>query len=808
MTAQANLSFEVTGLNCASCAGRAERALAAVSGVSEASVNLADARARVTGVAPSGDLVVALNTVGYPAAQTTTDLRLDGMSCASCVGRLERLFSEVPGVLSVHINLAEGSARLRHLQGSVTAADLQRVASDAGYPAQVLSAAGDAPVVDQGAETRNLILALLLAVPLLLMEMGGHLYPPLHHALHAAVGEPALLSLQFVLCSLLLIGPGRRFFTSGVPALLRGAPDMNTLVATGTFAAWGYSTLAVFAPGLFPPGSAQVYFEAAGVVTALVLLGRWLETRAKGRTGAAIRALMDLSPPQAEVIAADGHTNTVPLDQVQPGMQLRLRPGAKVPADGVVLSGQSAVDESMMTGEPLAVQKTAGDPLTAGCVNGAGVLDMEVEAAGAETRLAQIIALVRDAQGAKLPVQAVVDRVTLWFVPAVMGLAAATVLLWLLITGDPARALVAGVCVLIIACPCAMGLATPTSVMVALGRAARLGVLFRRGDALQRLGELRCIVFDKTGTLTEGRPALAEVRLAEGEDSETLLRQVASLEARSEHPLARAFEGLDASEPFSEVEAVAGLGLRGQMTSGELLIGSHKFLEQEGVDTQGFGSEAARWAALWAGQGAGVIHVARAGHQVAVLSVRDPLRAEAAGLIAQLKQMNVVPVMITGDAQATAQAVAQELGLAEVHADCLPEDKHRLLGALKTRYGAVGFVGDGINDAPALAAADVGVALGAGTDVAVEAADVVLTREGLWGVVHAHALSTAAMRNIRQNLLWAFGYNVALIPVAAGLLVPLGGPMLSPALGGAAMALSSVFVVTNALRLGRFAPKL
>ena len=608
--------------------------------------------------------------------------------------------------------------------------------------------------------------------------------------------------MQFLLCTLLLIGPGRQFFLRGVPALLRGAPDMNSLVATGTFAAWAYSTLAVFLPGLFPPGSAQVYFEAAGVVTALVLLGRWLEARAKGRTGAAIRALLDLQPPEAEVIAADGSSSFCALSEVQTGMVLRLRPGAKVPVDGVVIDGESHVNESMMTGEPLPVAKTIGARLTAGCVNGAGVLDMRAEAVGADTRLAQIIAMVRAAQGGKLPVQALVDRVTLWFVPAVMGLAALTALGWLLFGPDLPHALVTAVCVLIIACPCAMGLATPTSVMVALGRAAQLGVLFRRGDALQRLGEVDCLVFDKTGTLTEGRPTLSEITVLPGFDQDMLLTQVASLEARSEHPLAHAFEDVTADLKVEALEVLAGQGLRGRVAGQDLRVGSARLLQDAGISC----APVAELAAGWAGQGAGVMYVACDGALAAVIAVRDPIRAEAKAALSDLRAEGLRLVMLTGDGTSTAQHVAQELGITEVHAECLPEDKHAKIAALKAKGARLGFVGDGINDAPALAASDVGITVGSGTDVAIEAADVVLSQGGLRGLPVARQISRAAMRNIRQNLGWAFGYNIALLPVAAGVLVPFGGPLLSPTLGGTAMALSSVFVVSNALRLARFAP--
>ena len=802
-----NITFGVNGLNCAGCARRAERALAAAPGVMSVSVNFASKQAVVDqGAASLSDLTAALTQAGYPAVEGVSELKLGGISCPSCVRQLEDGFRSQPGVIEAHVNLAENMARVRHLVGPVAPADLVKAAARLGYPAQVLTdpaaVSAQSHAVEDLRERRTLLLALILALPLFLTEMGGHMYPPLHHRLLHLLGQQELLLLQFILCSVLLIGPGRQFFSRGVPALLRGAPDMNSLVATGTGAAWAYSTLAVFFPGLFPAGSAQVYFEAAGVVTALVLLGRWLEARAKGRTGAAIRALLDLQPPEAEVIAADGSTSFVPLGEVKSGMALRLRPGAKVPVDGVVVQGESHVDESMMTGEPLPVAKAFGAPLTAGCVNGAGVLDMRAEAVGSETRLAQIISMVRAAQGAKLPVQALVDRVTLWFVPAVMGLAAFTALAWLAFGPDLAHALVAAVCVLIIACPCAMGLATPTSVMVALGRAAQLGVLFRRGDALQRLGEVDCLVFDKTGTLTEGRPLLGEFTVLPGFDADRLLAQVASLEVRSEHPLAHAFDAIRCDLVVDNIKIIAGQGLRGCVDGQDLHVGSARLLQSAGIGCQPVAAQAADWAA----QGAGVIYVACDGKLAALIAVRDPIRVEAKAALAQLQQAGLRLVMLTGDAQSTAQSVARDLGIDEVHAECLPEDKHAKIKALKADGVTVGFIGDGINDAPALAAADVGISIGAGTDVAIEAADVGLSHGGLKALPVAWRMSRAAMRNIRQNLAWAFSYNVALLPVAAGALVPFGGPLLSPTLGGAAMALSSVFVVSNALRLTRFGP--
>lgn len=811
------LNFAVKGLNCAGCAGRAERALAAVPGVSAARVNLATSEAQVdlAEAISATALRDALQAAGYPAADTQICLEVNGMSCGSCVGRVERALAAVPGVLEASVNLATGQAWVRVLAGAAVREDLLSAVSATGFAPTVVGenatveTEAQAEAQRRKAETQlrnRVILSGVLTLPLFVVEMGGHAFPPLHHWLVGLVGHHTLQVFQVVLATLVLAGPGRVFFAKGVPALLRGAPDMNALVAAGTSAAWLYSTFAVIAPGLFPAGTAQLYYEAAAVVCTLVLLGRWLEGRAKGQTGAAIRALVALTPDVAERVLPDGQVVEIDLQDVAPGQILRLRPGARIPVDGAVVAGQGAVDESLMTGEAMPVAKSDGAPLIAGTVNGTAVLDMRVEAVGRDTTLSRIIRMVSEAQGAKLPVQALVDRITLWFVPAVMAFAALTALVWLIFGPQPSLpyAVVTGVCVLIIACPCAMGLATPTSVMVALGRAAELGVLFRRGDALQSLGDVDVLVFDKTGTLTEGRPALHHRHVRDGFDPDWVLTQVAAIEAQSEHPVATAFvSAVDAPLPeVSAVEAITGLGVRGRVGDKALLVGSARLMQQEGFSLDAFTAKSR----AWADQGESVVFAAFDDAVVGAFSITDPVKAEAADVISQLRAAGVTPVMLTGDSAATAQSVAAVLGIEDVQSECLPEDKHSRVTALKERGRRVGFVGDGINDAPALAAADVSIAIGTGADVAIETADIVLSGHDLRAVTRAHGVSRAAMRNIRQNLFWAFGYNVLLIPVAAGALFPLGGPLLSPSLGGAAMALSSVFVVSNALRLRGFTP--
>ncbi|MBC7141111.1 MAG: copper-translocating P-type ATPase [Rhodobacteraceae bacterium] len=735
---------------------------------------------------------------------------VEGMSCASCVGRVERALKAVPGVIAAEVNLATQSARIHFTSGTTTPAALAAAAGAAGYPA--FPAAESGPKTDRQADEaaklrRSFALSAALAIPVVILAMGSHMVPAFHHWVTGTLGEANSWRIQFVLTALILAGPGGLFFRHGIPALLRGAPEMNSLVALGSLAAFAYSTVATFAPGLLPEAARGVYFEAAATIVTLILLGRMLEARAKGQAGEAIRRLIGLRPDTAQV-ERDGTVTEVPVESLMKGDIVRLAPGERVAVDGVIAEGQGWIDESMLTGEPAPVEKSAGASITGGTVNGAAALSFRVTATGADTVLARIIAMVSDAQGAKLPVQALVDRITLWFVPAVMTLAALAFTVWLLLGPEPAltHALVAGISVLIIACPCAMGLATPVSILVGTGRGAELGLLFRRGDALQRLAEARIVAFDKTGTLTEGHPALTDLIPAEGFDEATVLGLAAAAEARSEHPLARAIldaaraRGLTPPEA-TEVKALPGRGLTARVGGRAILIGNARALEEAGIDPGPLAEAAKRLAA----DARTPILVAIDGRAAALLAVADPVKPSARAAIAALHAMGVKTAMISGDTTATVEAIAKDLGIDHVAAEVLPDGKVAALEALKSQ-GTTAFTGDGINDAPALAAADIGIAMGTGTDVAIEAAEVVLMTGDPAAVADAVRLSRATMRNIRQNLFWAFGYNVILIPVAAGALYPLNGMLLSPMLAAGAMALSSVFVVTNALRLRRAGP--
>ena len=809
------LRLPIADMTCASCVRRVEKAIAAVPGVSASSVNLASEKADVTfaGAPDASAVADAVRAAGYGVRESVMEFPVEGMTCASCIGRVEKALKAVPGVIDATANLAQERARVRYVEASAGFDDFAEAIARTGYRAVQRSEATDVEgdeerrVAERRALKRALVLAAILTAPLFVMEMGAHAVPAFGHYLHEAIGADTSRLIQFVLATLVLAGPGLRFFRKGVPSLLRLAPDMNALVVIGTGAAWGFSTVATFWPSLLPGGTANVYFEAAAVIVTLILAGRYLEARAKGRTSEAIRHLAGLRARSARVLR-DGNAEDVPLEAVRPGDVILVRPGEKVPVDGEVVDGQSFVDESMITGEPMPVERKAGDAVTGGTLNTTGAFSFRATRVGADTVLSQIIRMVEEAQAAKLPIQSLVDKVTAWFVPAIIAVAALTFAAWYLLGPEPllAHALVNAVAVLIIACPCAMGLATPTSIITGTGRAAELGVLFREGAALQALEDTDVVAVDKTGTLTIGRPRLTEIVTTEGFRREEVLAAVAAAELRSEHPIASAIESAAKAEglelPAVEgFESISGRGIRATVSGRTLLVGSRGFMAESDVDPAVLAEPAARLAA----RGASPLYAAVDGTLAALLAVTDPPKETTREAIAALKALGLEVAMITGDNRQTAEAVAAELGIDRVMAEVLPDGKVDAVKALADGgRRKVAFVGDGINDAPALAAADTGIAIGTGTDVAIESADLVLMAGDMRGVATGIALSKATMRNIRQNLFWAFGYNVLLIPVAAGVLYPTWGLQLSPALAAGAMALSSVFVVTNALRLKRF----
>ncbi|MDA7482806.1 heavy metal translocating P-type ATPase [Planktomarina temperata] len=741
-------------------------------------------------------------------APDTLVMSVSNMSCASCAGRVDKALWQLPGVLAVDVNLATETVQVTYTPGLASRADFIAASTAAGYAAQEHSEDSHGQVQarkQQLAEAygRRSRLAVFLAAPVIILGMGGHILPGFERLIADVIGQKANWIIQCIFATAVLFGPGLDFYRRGFPALWRGAPDMNSLVALGTGAAYAFSLIATFLPQVLPEGVSGVYYEPASLIVVLILFGRDLENRAKGRTGKAIQSLLGLRVKTAQVRRA-GEFVECPIEEIVVGDVLSLRPGERVAVDGVLHEGSSYIDESMITGEPRPVEKSTGAALTAGTVNGMGHVIYEARRVGHDTTLSQIIQLVEQAQGAKLPIKALVDRLTLWFVPMVLILAFVTVTVWMIWGPAPALpyALVAGVCVLIIACPCAMGLATPTSIMVGTGRAAEMGVLFRKGDALQLLADVDVIAFDKTGTLTRGQPVLTDLDVADGLGRRAALQVMASVEQGSDHPIARAIvmaaaeEGLDLL-PIQDGQTYAGLGLSAHVAGEEVILGTERLMRERGIDVKGYHGSAEALAS----QGKSVIFAARAGQVIALAGVSDALKPSTQGAIAQLKAAGITVVMLTGDRRDAALQIAADLGIDQVHAELLPADKSRVLAELKTKARQLAFVGDGINDAPALAAADIGIALGTGTDVAVESADIVLMSGDLLGVVNAIEMSRLTLRNIKQNLFWAFGYNVALIPVAAGALYPAFGMLLSPILAAAAMALSSIFVLANALRL-------
>lgn len=810
----AAISLPIEGMTCASCVGRVEKALKAVEGVATVSVNLATERAEIRPQGPVDrtQLVRAVEAAGYEVPSASIELAVEGMTCASCVGRVERALKAVPGVTEAVVNLATERASVRGTAGSQALVTAIAAAGYAARPLEANAASDDEAAQRKEAETgklkRDLRIAAVLALPVFVMEMGSHVVPGVHELIARTIGMQQSWYAQFGPTTLVLAVPGIRFFEKGIPALFRLAPDMNSLVAVGTLAAYVYSMVATFAPSLLPAGTVNVYYEAAAVIVTLILLGRFLEARAKGRTSEAIKRLVGLQAKTARVVR-NGAPAEISLAEVVTGDLIEVRPGERIPVDGEVTEGESYVDESMITGEPIPVAKAAGNPLVGGTVNQQGALTFRATAVGEATMLSQIIKMVEQAQGSKLPIQALVDKVTMWFVPAVMAAAALTFAVWFAFGPSPALtfALVNAVAVLIVACPCAMGLATPTSIMVGTGRAAELGVLFRKGEALQLLKDATVVAVDKTGTLTQGHPALTDLQIAEGFDRTRVLGQIAAAENKSEHPIARAIVAAAHSDdiPMPEVrafESITGFGVKADVGDQRVDIGADRYMDQLGIDISVFSPTAERLG----NEGKSPLYVAIDGRLAAIIAVADPIRASTPAAIAALHDMGLKVAMITGDNRRTANAIARQLGIDEVVAEVLPEGKVEAVRRLKASHGKLAFVGDGINDAPALAEADVGLAVGTGTDIAIEAADVVLMSGNLNGVASAIALSRATIGNIRQNLFWAFAYNTALIPVAAGALYPFWSVLMSPMLAAGAMALSSVFVLGNALRLRTFRP--
>jgi len=779
----------VKGMTCAACVARVERALKRAPGVEEARVNLTTEEAflRLQEGIDLKEVLKQVEEAGYEPVVARAEIPVKGMTCAACVARVERAIKRLPGVVSATVNLAAEKAFVEYLPDTVSLARIRQAIREAGYePLEgTEEARKEAPTY-----RKDLLLALPFALLTLLLAMGPMLLPLPH--------PPGFLQ---ALTALPVLYAGRRFFRQALAEVRHLAFGMSTLVALGAGSAYLYSFLVLLFPGLFPEEARHLYFEAGAVILTLILLGKHLEEGAKGKASEAIRKLLALRPKTARVVQ-DGEEKEVPAEALIPGDVVRVLPGERIPADGVVLEGQSHVDESMLTGEPIPKAKGPGDEVVGGTVNGEGALLVRVSRVGEATFLAQMARMVEEAQGHKPKVQELADRIAGVFVPVVLGVALLTFALWLLLGPGLSHAFVATLAVLLIACPCAMGLATPAAIAVATGRAAQMGILFRKGTALEALARADTVVLDKTGTLTRGKPTLVRV-LPFGLSREEALRLAAALERGSEHPIAKAVleaaQGLPQT-PAEEVRALPGEGVEGRVEGRRLHLGGPALMARLGVPLP-------QEAQALAEEGYTPLYLAEGTRLLCAFAVFDPPRPEAQEVVAALKGLGLKLVLLTGDHPAPARRVAEALGIPDVLAGVRPEGKVEAIRRLQAEGRKVAFVGDGINDAAALAQADAGIALATGTDIAVEAGDVILLSPSLESLVDAILLSRRTLRTIYLNFFWAYAYNILLIPVAAGALYPFTGLLLNPMLAAGAMTLSSLFVLSNSLRLKGFQPR-
>ena len=819
----------IRGMHCASCSTRIEKVLGNTEGIRAVAVNLAAESMEVEweterlSLADIGGIVKGLGfELVLPDKETKLALAIGGMTCASCAARIEKVVGGMEGVESMQVNLATESAMVVFDPEVVSQRQIREGIERLGFKAKAAGPAGgtdferqqEEAVARLAAMAKRLYPAFAFAIVLLVLSMGEMLGLPLPSFLAPHQSPFTFAAVQFFLV-LPIMWSGRHFYLLGFPALWRGAPNMDSLIAIGTGAAFVYSSWNLIEIGLGIDTMARVmdlYFESAGVLIALVSLGKYLETRSKVRTSDAIRQLMALSPEEATLLVPETEAQKkIPVAEIEKGDILLVKPGERIPVDGSVVKGRSSVDESMLTGESLPVSKEVGDPVVGATLNKNGLLQVRAEKVGQDTVLARIITMVREAQGSKAPIANLADRISLYFVPTVIVFAIVAGLSWYFIgQADFSFALRIFIAVLVIACPCAMGLATPTSIMVGTGRGAQLGVLVKSGEALEMAQKIDAVVFDKTGTLTHGRPELTDVQAVSSDiDGTQILSLVASAESGSEHPLGEAIvnaareKGLSLAEP-SHFEAVTGRGIRATVRGQDILLGNREFMVEQEV--AGLGVAVEQIANGYSGAGKTALYCAADGKLVALLAIADRLKPEVPATIAALQRMGVKIFMLTGDNEITARAIADQAGITEVFAQVLPDQKVDKVADLQAEGFRVAMVGDGINDAPALAKADVGIAMGTGIDVAIESGDIVLMKGHLSGLLDALSLSRATMRNIKQNLFWAFIYNIIGIPVAAGVLFLFGGPTLNPMIAGGAMAMSSVSVVSNALRLRFFTP--
>ncbi len=809
-----HIDLPVSGMSCASCVSHVQNALSEMNGVAEASVNFAAEKAAVVydpSMVSVTDLVKTVIDQGYGVPVSRSNLPVKGMTCAACVSAVEKALRGLDGVVAVSVNFATEKAAIDYFPSQVGIREFKRAVREAGY--EVVEAEQGEDIVEKEQREREkaynelrikVLIGAVLAASLMVLMQWNHIFGGW---LHVSLQTNHLL--QLILATPVQFWIGRQFYSGAISAARHRTTNMNTLIALGTSSAYGYSIVAIFFPAVFEITgySAEVYFDTSATIIVLILLGRLFEARAKGRTSEAIKKLIGLQAKTARIIKDDREMD-VPIEDVEMGDIVLVRPGEKVPVDGVIMEGYSAVDESMVTGESIPAEKNKGDSVIGGTINKTGTFRFEAAKVGKETMLSHIIEMVQTAQGSKPPIARLADVIASFFVPAVIGIATITFLIWYLFGPTPAftYAVLNFIAVLIIACPCSLGLATPTSIMVGTGKGAENGILIRSGEALEKAHTITAVVFDKTGTLTKGMPEVTDV-FPRGIDAEKLTFYAASAEKGSEHPLGEAIirkagEGdLKIIDP-EEFRAIPGHGIRAVIQGKTVLLGNRKLMQDEGIAIGELMDEAESLSR----QGKTPMFVSVDGSAAGIIAVADTLRDESVQAVRQLHDLGIEVVMITGDNRRTGEAIGRQAGIDRVLAEVLPQEKADQVKKLQAEGKVVAMVGDGINDAPALAQADVGIAIGTGTDVAMEASDITLISGNIKGVVTAIALSKATMRNIKQNLFWAFAYNVILIPVASGVLFPFFGILLNPMLAAGAMGFSSVTVVTNALRLRKFRP--
>lgn len=817
-----NKILSIRGMTCASCSNRIEKIVGRLPGVAEASVNLASEKLFVKydpDKISLPDIKGAVAKIGFEVVEKSDNvditIPIEGMTCAACSARVEKVLQRLEGVVDATVNLATEKAAVSYDPQKIHITEIRKAIEKAGYKPREIA---KTDAIDEDRKRREkefrvlrtkMIVSAIFSLPLLYIAMAPmisfvnlpfpSLLDPMHYPLNFALAQLLLV--------LPVVGVGYKFYTGGFRALVQRSPNMDSLIAIGTSAAVLYSlynTLQII--GGDAGAAHSLYYETAGVIITLILLGKSLEARSKGKTGEAIKKLMGLAPKTAIVIK-DGQEIEIPIDEVEIGDIIVVKPGAKIPVDGTILEGHTAIDEAMLTGESMPVDKKAGDAVYAASINTTGTVTFRADKIGADTALAQIIKLVEDAQGSKAPIAQLADVVSGYFVPIVTVIAIVAGVAWYIGTGSVEFALRIFISVLVIACPCALGLATPTAIMVGTGKGAENGILIKDGEALEAAHKINTVILDKTGTITEGKPRVTDVIAVRGMEADELLQLAASAEKGSEHPLGQAIvnEARDRGLPFSEIsrfDSITGRGIEAQIDGRMVLAGNRKLMDERNISLDGREEDSDRLAK----EGKTPMYIAVDGKAAGIIAVADVVKESARAAIETLHQLGIEVAMITGDNKNTAAFIAKQVGIDQVLAEVLPQDKANEVKALQSEGKIVAMVGDGINDAPALAQADIGIAIGSGTDVAMESADIVLMRSDLTDVPTAIYLSKRTIRNIKQNLFWAFGYNVIGIPIAAGLLYLFGGPLLNPMFAAAAMSLSSVSVVTNALRLKRFKP--